>query len=108
MIRPNLNPIARFQDGSQVYVSTTYRGERMFACQLYLGPLSRESAELRPISEPFEASTCREAQETAYRYAIRLNAGPVIEFQKPPYLIWGGPAIPVEPDWRGRPSRYRP
>ena len=107
MNRPKLGPVPQFEDGSQLLVSTEYRGERMFACQLYLCPRSRERAELRAISEPFEASTCREAQESAYRCAIRLYPNPAIEFKRPPYLIWSGPNIPVQPDSRRWPAAYR-
>ena len=33
--RPNLDPIAQLKDGSQLFISTTDRGERLFACQVY-------------------------------------------------------------------------
>ena len=106
MARPNLDPIAQLKDGSQLFISTTDRGERLFACQVYQCPPS-DGTDPRAISEPFEARTCREAQETAYRYVMRFNVGPDIEFKKPPYLIWGGPSMPVEPDSHWRSSRYR-
>ena len=102
-----LGRIAQLKDGSQLFISTIYRGERLFACQVYQCSPT-DGTEPRTISDPFEASTCREAQETAYQYAMRFDAGPGIEFKKPPYLIWGGPSMPVEPDSRWRSSRYRP
>ena len=102
MNRPNLHPVAQVKDGTQLFISTAYRGERIFACQLY----SRDGAELRVISEPFEASTCREAQETACRCAIRLYSNAAIELKKPPYLIWSGLSISVQPDSRRRPATY--
>jgi hypothetical protein len=43
-----------------------------------------------------EATTCREAQEKAYFHAVRLYPHASVDMKKPPYLIWQGPAIPID------------
>ncbi|MGH7230963.1 MAG: hypothetical protein ACREJU_06325 [Nitrospiraceae bacterium] len=94
----NVDPMTTFQDGSRLILSTQYVGEANFRCELYVSTgCNREQMELRLVSGyAFEAATCREAQEQAYVYALRLYPDSVTHMKKPPYLIWNGPTPQME------------
>ncbi len=103
-----LEPLTTFPDGSQLVVSTKYSGGGSFTCELYQS-VSRDKGKLnlRAVSDRLEAPTCREAQEIAYGCAMRLYPNAPSGVRKPPYLIWPGPNIAPEPDYRGRRSKRR-
>jgi len=89
----NADPIATFSDGSQLLVSTQHSKEGSFACELYMASTGHKGrVDLQVVSNHMEASTCLEAQESAYGYAQRLYPGNADGMKKPPYLIWPGPA----------------
>ncbi|HJU05857.1 MAG TPA: hypothetical protein VJ692_11970 [Nitrospiraceae bacterium] len=98
MAKMNVDPMTTFQDGSRLLLSTQYVGEANFKCELYVSAgLGREEADLRLVSGyAFEAATCREAQEQAYVYAMRLYPNLATHIRKPPYLIWSGPTPQME------------
>jgi hypothetical protein len=50
-----------------------------------------DRAAFRVISNHLAASTCLNAQEHAYSYALRLYPTSAEMMKKPPYLIWSGP-----------------
>jgi hypothetical protein len=95
----NIEPMTTFRDGSLLLLSTQYVGDANFRCELYVSTTGyKEQADLRMVSGySVEASTCREAQERAYVYAVRLYPDAASQMKKPPYLIWHGPT-PVEID----------
>ena len=72
MAKLNVEPITAFPDGSVLVVSTQYAGDTNFRCQLYVSTQGDEDKlNLRMVSAySMEASTCREAQEQAYVYAM--------------------------------------
>lgn len=100
----NADPIVTFPDGGELLVSTTYCGEGNFVCELYMAGAGHEGRmDLRAVSNLPEASTCLQAQASAYAYARQLYPGTADGMKKPPYLIWPGPSLPsVEPDARSR------
>ncbi len=104
MTKMNVEPMTTFRDGSLLILSTQYVGESNFRCELYLSIVrDKEQMELQSVSGyPLEAPTCREAQEQAYGYAMRLYPDSASRMKKPPYLIWNGPTPPVESDKRRR------
>ncbi|MBM4124851.1 MAG: hypothetical protein FJ246_07870 [Nitrospira sp.] len=107
MGKMNVEPMVTFTDGSQLLVSTQYSGTGSFTCELYLSvPCKKEKLDLRVVSDHLEAPTCREAQDIAFRYAERQYPENASGIKAPPYLIWTGPNMPVEPENRGgRPER---
>ena len=98
MAKMNIDPVMTFQDGSRLLVSTKYIGDANFKCELYVSTQCDENKlELRIVSPySIEATTCREAQEKAYVHAVRLYPHASVDMKKPPYLIWQGPAIPID------------
>ena len=100
MAKLNIDPVMTFQDGSRLLVSTKYIEDANFRCELYVSTTlncDENSLDLRMVSPySIEAGTCREAQEKAYAHALRLYPNATGVMKKPPYLIWQGPAIPVE------------
>jgi hypothetical protein len=100
MAKMNIDPVMTFQDGSRLLVSTKYIGDANFRCELYVSTTlncDENTLDLRMVSPySIEAGTCREAQEKAYSHALRLYPNATGGMKKPPYLIWQGPAIPVE------------
>ena len=108
MAKMNVEPMATFQDGSRLILSTQYVGEASFRCELYVSSgCDREQMDLRQVAGyAIEAPTCREAQERAYVHALRLYPDAAIRMKKPPYLIWNGPTPAVEIDKQRR-NYYR-
>jgi hypothetical protein len=106
MAKMNIDPVMTFQDGSRLLISTKYIGDANFKCELYVSTrcddnvstqCDEKKLELRMVSPySIEASTCREAQEKAYFHAVRLYPQASVDMKKPPYLIWQGPAIPID------------
>ncbi len=94
----NVEPITTFPDGSRLLVSTQYSKEGGFSCELYVaGPGDEGRLDLRAVSHHFEASTCFQAQESAYGYAQHLYPNTADGMKKPPYLIWQAPLPTREP-----------
>lgn len=96
MSRLNLDPLMTFPDGSHLVVSTQCLKEGDFSCALYRVLVGADDgAACQIISNHLAATTCLNAQEHAYSYALRLypSAGAVLK--KPPYLIWPGPRSTV-------------
>lgn len=103
----NIDPLATFDDGSELLVSTEFLGEAGFSCALYIAaPSKRDKLDLRVLSAQLEARTCREAHENAFLHARRLFPDPSVEIKRPPYLIWPGPNLPLSPEGRGRRQRW--
>jgi hypothetical protein len=108
MSQMNVDPITTLLDGSQLLVSTQFVGEGRFKCQLFVSkPSGMDKTDLRIVhGSEHEAPTCRQAQDNAYTYAMRLYPDIAGGMNKPPYLIWQGPlasnesAAPVEPHRR--------
>jgi len=108
MGKMNVEPITTFADGSQLLVSSQYSGSGSFTCALYLSvPCAKDKLDLRAVSDHLEAATCREAQDIAFHYARRQYPEQAREMKAPPYLVWTGPNLPVEPDNRGHRSAHR-
>jgi hypothetical protein len=106
MSKLNAEAMKTFPDGSELLISTHRSGDGTFACELFLSrPCAEDIADLRTVSNVFEASTCRQAQDSAYHHACQLYSTGGIK--TPPYLIWTGPHIGVEPHSWGRGSRRR-
>lgn len=111
----NVDPITTLLDGSQLLVSTQFLGEGRFKCQLFMAmPGGQDQTDLRMLSgSEQEAPTCREAQDFAYGYAVRLYPGIAERMHRPPYLIWQGPlalsesAGPLEPHKKWHRNRPR-
>jgi hypothetical protein len=107
MTKMNVEPMTTFADGSQLLLSTQYSGEASFTCELYIfTPSAAGTVDLQVVSNHLEATTCRQVQEIAYSYAMRLYPSTAIAMKKPPYLIWPGPNPPQAPadkrKWRSR------
>ena len=105
----NVDPIMTFGDGSQLLVSTQHIGAGRFTCELYLsnpGPAGNDGG-LRPVSEGLEAATCRQAQDFACSQARNLFPNSAATIKTPPYLVWSGPHLPIEPESRWRRSSQR-
>lgn len=93
MSRCNLDPLLTFPDGSHLVISTQHRTDGDFTCALYKATLGEDdAATFGLISDGLAASTCRAAQDHAYRYALRIYPTAEPTLKKPPYLIWQGPA----------------
>ena len=104
MSKTNVEPLAIFSDGSQLIVSTHYSGDGRFSCELFVSvPSGEDDYDLRAVSEHIlEARTCREAQHSAYQYAMRRYPGLAGAMKAPPYLIWAGHKPRIAPGSRGR------
>ena len=105
----NADPIVTFPGGERLLVSTTYRGEGQFVCELYMaGVGQQERMDLRVVSSLPEAPTCRQAQASAYAQARHLYPGTSEGMKEPPYLIWPGPSVPsFEPETRSQSAHRR-
>lgn len=106
MSKMNVEPLMTLLDGSQLVVSTQYLGEGRFKCQLYVSvPCNSDNIDMRLVhASELEASTCREAQDSAYSHAMRLYPEAASGIKKPPYLIWQGPSPSLE---SGQPVAYK-
>jgi hypothetical protein len=107
MNKMNVDPMITFSDGSQLLVSTQYAGEGRFTCELYLSKPGRSGKggwDLQTLSDRLEAPTCRQAQDIACCQARRLYPNNAPTIKDPPYLVWAGPNLPVEPETRWRRS----
>jgi hypothetical protein len=110
MGKMNVDPIITFGDGSQLLVSTQHSGEGRFTCELYMsnpGASGPDGSGLRAVSGGLEAATCLQAQDIACTQAKRLFPSTALTIKAPPYLVWSGPRMPVEPDNRWRRSSQR-
>ena len=98
MSKMNVEPLTTLLDGSQLVVSTQHLGEGRFKCQLYVSmPCHQDNIDMRAVqASELEASTCREAQNSAYSHAMRLYPEIASGMKKPPYLIWQGPIPSLE------------
>lgn len=92
MSRINLDPLLTHSDGSYLVISTQYSVSGDFSCALYRAVVGKDDcAAFQVVSNHFAASTCINAQESAYGYALRLYPSSAETIKKPPYLIWSGP-----------------
>ena len=106
MSKMNVESLVTFSDGSQLIVSTYYTGEGRFSCELFVRVLQgEENYKLQSVSNLLlEARTCKEAQDSAYRFALDRFPDLANVIKAPPYLIWAGPTAALEPGLRGRRS----
>jgi hypothetical protein len=92
MSRLNLEPVMTFSDGSYLAISTECSKDGEFTCSVYNVVVTADHMAFRNIAtHALFASTCLNAQEQAYSYAVRLYPGAAATMKKPPYLIWHGP-----------------
>jgi hypothetical protein len=92
----NMEPLTTFSDGSQLVLSTQYAGEASFRCDLYISISHVNLNNLQPVPAYIEGTTCLQAQERAYRYAMNLFPECASKMKKPPYLVWRGPMVRLE------------
>lgn len=92
MSQINLDTLLTLPDGSQLVVSTQCSKQGDFSCALYSAVVNEgDRPAFQVISNHLSASTCLNAQEHAYNYAVRLYPTAAGTMKKPPYLIWSGP-----------------
>ena len=92
MGRMNVDPLVTFTDGTRLIISTQSSREGSFTCELYVATEDlSDHLDVRAVAQPVEGPTCMEAQEGAYRSAMRMYPVTTDPIKKPPYLIWHGP-----------------